>query len=108
MLHPSMIEAGHSAGWRLGYTRGRIAVIEPRIARLREVLADLEARGDATAVERQRAILQRFENRLASLRQEETELEAEARRDGTLGEVEEGMQAVDLSQGERAPLRRAP
>ena len=79
-----------SSGWRLGQTRRRMAILEPRIERLRGIVADLEARGETALAERQRAVLERTERRMGELREEADELGATAQRDGTLGEVDRG------------------
>src|SRR5690606_14475948 len=84
----AQLDENRSAGWRLGQTRARIELVEQRVALLRERVRELEQRGDTENAERQRRILARFENRLAELRTEERDFEAEARRDGTLGEAE--------------------
>src|SRR5690606_38094784 len=98
------MEASRSAGWRLGRTRARIALIEPRIARLREMVEQFEQRGDAEGAERQRRVLTRFENRLAELRTEERDFEAQAQRDGTLGEAQQGYEEEQSNVVVRRPI----
>lgn len=100
---------GRSAGWRLGRTRARIELAETRVAQLREAVANFENNGEDELAERQRAVLRRFENRLASLRQEEVELEAEATREGSLGDVEQGArEGLDARERDRRPASRIP
>ncbi len=100
--------ADRSAGWRLGRTRRQLEIIQPRIAQLHAVLADLEQRGDAAAIAHQQTVIQRFETRLAELRADQAELEAQARRDGTLGEADRGYQDSDTGEANRAPARMTP
>jgi hypothetical protein len=103
---PRSAEASErSAGWRLGQTRALIEVAQSRVTRLREVLAQLEQRGDAAAVERQRAVVERFDTRLSELRADLTDLETEARRDGTLGEAEAGYRESQTDEAARPPAR---
>jgi hypothetical protein len=97
--------AQQSSGWRLGQTRRQLEVIQPRIAMLRRALADLEQRGDAAAIEQQRAVVQRFENRLTELREDQMRFEEEARRDGTLAEADRGYQDTMTTETARAPAR---
>ncbi len=85
-------DAEQSAGWRLGQVRARIELVETRVMHLREAVATVERGGDEAAIERQRTVLRRFEARLNELRAEEPALEAQARQDGTLGDVARGMQ----------------
>jgi hypothetical protein len=89
--------AGRSAGWRLGQTRARIELIETRITRLQEAVANIEALGDEAPegmAEAQRRVLERFERRLASLQEHATELSAEAAADGSAAEEAEGYEAT--------------
>lgn len=96
------LNADRSAGWRLGRARARIALVESRVARMRDAMAELERRGESA--ERQQVVLRRFETRLADLREEETELEAQATEDGTLGDVEQGMRE-GVAPRQAAPVR---
>jgi len=98
--------ASRSAGWRLGQARARIDLVQTRVTRLQEAVAELEGRGQSEAAERQRVVLRRFETRLGQLREEETELEAQATQDGTIGEVEQGMrEGLDPAQLTRPPAQ---
>lgn len=102
-------DAERSAGWRLGQARARIELVQTRVTHLRQAVADAERGGDEAATERQRTILRRFEARLTALRAEEPALEAQARQDGTLGDVERGMQeGVEPTLPTRAPPADAP
>lgn len=96
---------GRSAGWRLGETRRLIEIADSRITRLRAVLADLERQGDPDAIERQRAVLQRFETRMSDLREEEAAFEAQARQEGTLGEVQRGYDESETNEASRPVVR---
>jgi hypothetical protein len=98
--------AEETAGWRLGQARHHISIIEPRIAAMEQLVRDFEARGDTAAAERQRTILQRFQNRLTELREDEVQLEADARNDGSLADVDRGYEeGADERQRDRPPAR---
>ncbi len=101
-------DAERSAGWRLGQARARIATVEPRIARMRELIAGFEERGETEAAQRQRVIMQRFETRLAELRTEETELATQAQSDGTLGEEQQGFDATHVADRPPIPVAAPP
>ncbi len=100
-------DSEHSAGWRLGQTRHNLEIIQPRIAHMEQLVQDFEARGDTAAAEQQRRILERFQNRLTELRQDETELEAQARQDDSLGDVQTGYDE-GADERERPPARVTP
>lgn len=73
---------------------------------MQELATELSASGNSDAAERQRAVLARFERRLEELRTEETELAAEAEREGTLDEVELGMkESEERGRSDRPPVR---
>lgn len=101
-------DADRSAGWRLGQARARIAIVEPRIARMRELIAGFEERGETEAAQRQRVIMQRFETRLGELRTEETALAAQAQSDGTLGEEQQGFDATHVADRPPIPVAAPP
>jgi len=99
----------HSSGWRLGQARRRIAILEPRVARYRAALRGLdEQRRASPGAERQRTVLERTEQRLNELREQERELSAAARTDGTLADVDRGFEDGETNaMAERAPVEAA-
>lgn len=82
-----------SSGWRLGQARRRISMLESRVERYRANLRDLDPSGPASlSAERQRSLLERTEARLRELREQERELAAMARSDGTISDAERGFE----------------
>lgn len=93
LVHEEILEEeGQTAGWRLGRTRRRLALVTARAEELNRRAAYMEAEGHPMAA-RQRQVADRFANRLDELRAEETTLLEEAEREGSLGDVEAGLGA---------------
>ncbi len=97
-------DAEQTTGWRLGQTRARIGIVEARVARMREAIASFEERGETENAERQRRILTRFETRLEELRTEQSELEPQARADGTIGDADRGFEETNAGQTNRPAI----
>jgi len=94
-----------TAGWRLGQARRRIQILQQREQTYQAAVDRFVAEGREDVAARQRAVLQRVQGRLAQMRETEQELQAEAESDGTLGDVDRGME-----EGEpplRGPVQRA-
>ncbi|HHH30481.1 MAG TPA: hypothetical protein ENK57_19365 [Polyangiaceae bacterium] len=91
-------DADRSSGWRLGQARRRIALLEARAGTYQEAVDRFVEAGNAQLAERQRAVLERVQGRIAEFRSQESELLEAAEADGTMDEVAQGYE-----QGERTP-----
>lgn len=85
-------DASHTAGWRLGQARRRIEILEQREQTYRAAVDRFVEEGRDDTAARQRRVLQRVQGRLVEMRETEQELQAEAEADGTLGDVDRGLE----------------
>ncbi|MGE3632507.1 MAG: hypothetical protein AB7P00_21590 [Sandaracinaceae bacterium] len=89
------LEQAQSAGWRLGATRRRIALLEGRIQRVQDSLDELERTGRTDLMDRQSSVLDRYAMALEQLREDEPRLAEQARNDGTLDDAAQGFDEAE-------------
>ncbi len=95
-------DADRSAGWRLGQTRRRVALLESRVTLYQDAVDRFVAEGRDDLAGRQRAVLERIQRRVVEFREEEAELLEAAQAEGTMGEVDQGYEEGEPDNPQRA------
>ena len=101
-------DEAESAGWRLGRARRRIELLEDRAARTEAIRARLESEGRTDVAARQQRVIDRTRARLEETRASLSELETEARREGSLADAERGYEEGEGGGSADSPARGAP
>ena len=84
-----------SNGYELGRTRSRIQHLEERLVAFRERVAELEESGQSDLAAQQQSIVERMEGGLARLQESERVLATRAEEDGSMGDLQRGLDDTD-------------